>query len=75
MVHSWEGEGGKLGKSAGIKKHKIIGTDRQENVKNGIGSGVTKEICMTHGHELRRVLLEGWGYQVDVGKGEKLGQI
>ena len=42
MVNSWEGDGGKLGKRAGIKKHKIIGTDRQENVTNGIGSGIYK---------------------------------
>ena len=32
----------------------MVGTNRQGEVKNGVGNEEAKElICMTHGHELR----------------------
>ena len=53
--------------------------NRQEDVKNSIGSGEAKElICTTHGHELRG---GGWitggngGYWVKGDKGGNLGQL
>ena len=41
-----------------------------------MGNGMAKElICMTHGYELRRGLLEGMGVQSGGGQGGKLGQL
>ena len=35
----------------------------------------TELLCTTHGHELRRAMLEGWGMQGRGGdKGEKVGK-
>ena len=42
------------------KKHKWQVQNRQGEVKKIMGNGEAKElICMTHGHELRRGVLEG----------------
>ena len=70
-----KGKGENGGKGAGIRKHNGQVQNRQENVKNSIGNG--KElICMTHGHKLRE---EDWWregrYWMELGKGEKLGQL
>ena len=43
---------------------------------NSIGNRETKElICMTHGHEVSGVLLDGREFQAERGKGGKLGQL
>ena len=42
-VISWEGEGTKEGKGAGIKKHKLEVQNRQGDIKNSIKNGVAKE--------------------------------
>ena len=40
------------------------------------GNGEAKELThMTHGHELRRGITGGKEYQVEGGKGGKLGQL
>ena len=45
-------------------------------VKNSIGKGEAKELAhTTHGHELRRGLLEGSGYQVEGAKGKQSEQL
>ena len=50
------------GKGTGNKKHKWYIQSRQGEVKNSIGIGEAKELKRTtHGHELRRGKLEGWG--------------
>ena len=50
----------------------MVGTNRQGEVKNSIGNGEAKEfICMAHGHELRRGVLEGWLCRAEGDKGEK----
>ena len=63
------------GKGAEISSIYWYIQNRQEDVKNSIGNGVAKElICMTHGHELRRGLLEGvGGIRWRGTKGNKLG--
>ena len=49
--YQWGGGGGEWGKGTGYKKHKWQVQSRQEEVKNGMGNGETKElICTTHGH-------------------------
>ena len=56
--------GGERGKSTGNKKHKWWVENRQGEVKNSIGNVEAKELtCMTHGHELQRVMWEGGGVQ------------
>ena len=55
------------GKGTGNKKHKWLVQNRQEEVKNSVGNGESKElICRTHGHKLRGAGC-GWGEQ---GSGE-----
>ena len=45
----------------------MVGRNRQEEVKNSVGNGESKElICRTHGHKLRGAGC-GWGEQ---GSGE-----
>ena len=40
----------------------MVGTNRQEDVKNSIGDGEAKElICMIHGNELRGQIAGGTG--------------
>ena len=47
------GEGGRMGKGTGNKKHKWQVQNRQGEIKNSMGNVEAKElICMTHGHEL-----------------------
>ena len=79
----WRSHGGLLanwgdgGKGTGNKKHKWQVQNRQEEVNNSMGNGEAKElICTTHGHELKRGMLEGWEMQSGGGiKGEKLGKL
>ena len=49
--------------------------NREGEGKNSVGNVEAKElICMTHGHELRWVMLVGWGLQGRRGlEGEKNG--
>ena len=48
-----QGVGGNGGKGTGNKQGKWQVQTRQEEVKNSIGNGETKElVCTTHGHEL-----------------------
>ena len=52
----------------------IIGRYKRDraDVKNSIGNGEAKEfICMTHGHEVRGVMLGEEGYRAEGNKGEK----
>ena len=66
-----KGENG--GNCAGIQKHNWQVQNRQGDVKNSIGNGEAKElICMTHGNELRRVMLERKGV---LGRGRQRGKI
>ena len=58
------GRGGKEngGKGTGNKKHKWQVQNRQGEDKSSMGNGEAKDIiCMTHGQELRRGMLEGLG--------------
>ena len=64
------GEGESGGKGAGIKKHKRSERNRHREVKNSIGNGKAKLICMTHGHELRGDCWREEGYWVEGAKGE-----
>ena len=49
-----------------ISRHKI--DNRRGEIKNGIGNrGLEELICATHGHELRGVILEGWGGRMEGG--------
>ena len=71
--------GGK--KKIGNKVQGIRSTDwqvqhRQGDVKNSRGNREAKElICMTHRHELRRILLEGMGLSGRGGQRGKTGTI
>ena len=72
------GKGEDGGKGTGNKKHKWYIQNRQGEVKNSMGNGEAKElICMTHGHELRRVgILVGGVCRAEGSKGEKnMGQL
>ena len=72
-------EGGRkrMGKKVqGLRSTNWFMQDGQGEVKNSIGNGVAKElICMSHGHELRGRgnCWREWGYQVEGGKGGKIG--
>ena len=69
------GERGAGGEGGGIKKYTLV-QNRQGDDKNSIGNGVAKELlCMTHGHELRRELLEGMGILGRRGQRGKLRQL
>ena len=72
----WEGEGGNGGKGTGLRSKNWQVQNRQGDVKNSIGNGVTKElVCMTHGHELKARMPKGMGVTGWRGaKGENLGQ-
>ena len=55
-----KGENGEKG--AKIKRHNWQIQNRQGYIKNSIGNGEAKSlICVTHGHELKKGLLEGRG--------------
>ena len=60
--HRGSGRGENGGKGTGNKKYKWLVQNRQGEIKNSIGNGQAKELtCTTHGHELRRGMLEGKG--------------
>ena len=50
----------------------MVGTNRQEEVKNSVGNAEAKELIFTtHGHELREGMLVGGRVQDRGNKGEK----
>ena len=59
-VISWRGKGENGGKVQELRSTNWQIQNRQGDDKNNTGNGVAKKhTCMTHGHELRKVLLEG----------------
>ena len=70
------GRGQMWGKVQGLRTTNCLVQYRPGDVKHSIGNGKAKEpICMTQGHELRRVLLEGMVVPMEGGKGGKLEKI
>ena len=51
-VISWEGERENGGKGTGNKKHEQYIQNRQRDIKNSMGNGEAKLICMTGEHKL-----------------------
>ena len=70
-----EGEGDQCrGNVHGLRSTNWYIQNRQGDVKNSIGNGITKEIiCITHGHELREEFLEGMGVPGGGGQKGKIG--
>ena len=78
MEITWRVSSGRVGEERGgkvteNKKHKWWVEDRQRDIKNNRGNGEAKElIYMSHRHELRQGMLEGWEVQGGGGiKGEE----
>ena len=61
-IGEWEGKrGGKVQRISSIDDRWKIDSGR---LRNSRGNGEAKELtCMTHGHELQRVMWEGGGVQ------------
>ena len=73
----WKGKRENGEKVQGIRSTSWQVQNRQEDIKKGIGNGEAKALtCMTHGHEQRGVYCWRKGrYQVEGGKGGKIGQL
>ena len=75
-IISWEGEVGKWGESAWIKKHNWWEENRQGDVENSVGNGEAKEcLYASHGHELMGALLERRRVPGREGQMGKMGQL
>ena len=70
-MEGWQlgwGSGRMGGKVRGLRSKNWSVQNRQEDVKNSMGHGVTKELIrMTHGHELSGGILLGGGAKGEIG--------